>query len=71
MLLADAVNVPVWADGTSAMAAVKLASRVLAATVTDVGTVMAELSLARLTLKPPAGAGAESDIEQLSFPAPV
>jgi hypothetical protein len=70
-LLADAVSVPVCADATTATIAVKLAFLELAEMLIDAGTVMAASSLVRLTLNPPAGAGAESDTEQLSFPAPV
>jgi hypothetical protein len=42
-----------------------------AATVTDVGTVTAELLLLRLTAKPPVAAAALSVTVQLSLPAPV
>jgi len=49
--------------------AVKLAVEAPPATVTDAGTVTAELLLARLTTKPPLAAAAFSDTVQLSVPA--
>lgn len=70
-LLADAVSVAVCAAEASATVAVKPVFLELAGTVTVAGTMMSALSLARLTLKPPAGAGAESDTLQESVPAPV
>jgi hypothetical protein len=70
-LLAAAVSVAVCAVEASATVAVKPAFLELAGTVIDAGTVMAALSLVRMTAKPPAGAGAESDTLQESVPAPV
>jgi hypothetical protein len=49
----------------------KLALEAPAATVTEAGTVTAELLLARLTANPPVAAAAFSETVQLSVPAPV
>jgi hypothetical protein len=51
--------------------AVKLAVVDPAATVTEAGTVTAELLLVRLTVKPPLAAAALSVTVQPSVPAPV
>jgi hypothetical protein len=56
---------------TADTVAVKLAVVDPAATVTEAGTVTAELLLARLTANPPLGAAAFSVTAQLSVPAPV
>jgi hypothetical protein len=56
---------------TADTVAVKLAVVDPAATVTEAGTVTAELLLARLTANPPLGAAAFSVTVQLSVPAPV
>ena len=56
---------------TDETVAVKLAVVEPAATVTEAGTVTAELLLARLTAKPPVGAAALSATVQVSVPAPV
>jgi hypothetical protein len=50
---------------------VKLALVAFAATVTDPGTVTAELSLDRFTARPPVGAAAVNVTVQVSVPAPV
>ena len=56
---------------TAATVAVKLAEVAFAVTVTDEGTATDALLLASPTLKPPAGAAAESVTVQASVPAPV
>ncbi len=56
---------------TAVTVAVKLAPVAPGATVTDAGTVTAELLLARLTGSPPLAAAAFRVTEQLSVPAPV
>jgi len=66
-----AVNVTVCAVLTAETVAVKLALVDPAPTVTEAGTVTAELLLARLTANPPLGAAALSVTVQLSVPAPV
>jgi hypothetical protein len=70
-LLALAVSVTVWAVPTGDTVAVKLAVVDPAATVTEAGTVTAELLLARLTAKPPLAAAGFRVTVQLSVPAPV
>jgi hypothetical protein len=70
-LLALAVSVTVWAVLTEDTVAVKLAVVDPAATVTEAGTVTAELLLARLTANPPLGAAPLRVTAQLSVPAPV
>ena len=70
-LLALAVNVTVCAEPTAETVAVKLPVFDPAATVTEAGTVTAELLLAKLTANPPLGAAAFSVTVQLSVPAPV
>jgi hypothetical protein len=70
-LLALAVSVTVWAVLTEDTVAVKLAVVDPAATVTEAGTVTAELLLARLTANPPLGAAPLRVTVQLSVPAPV
>jgi hypothetical protein len=70
-LPALAVRVAVCAVLTEETVAVKVAVVAPAATVTEVGTVTAELLLARLTVKPPVGAAAFSVTVQLSVPAAV
>lgn len=62
--------VAVWVDVTALMLAVKLAVVEFAATMTEAGTVTAELSLARPTLNPPVGAAPEMVTVQVSVPAP-
>ena len=56
---------------TAVAVAVKLALAAPAVTVTEVGTVTAELLLDRLTVNPPLGAAALSATVQVSVPAPV
>ena len=56
---------------TEEMVAVKLTVVAPAATVTEAGTVTAELLLVRLTTKPPVGAAALSPTVHVSVPAPV
>ena len=56
---------------TDETVAVKFAVVEPAATVTEAGTVTAELLLARLTVKPPLGAAALSPTVHVSVPAPV
>jgi hypothetical protein len=70
-LLALAVSVTVWAVLTEDAVAVKLAVVDPAATVTEAGTVTAELPLARLSANPPVAAAALNVAVQLSVPAPV
>ena len=70
-LPALAVRVAVCAVLTEETVAVKVAVVAPAATVTEVGTVTAELLLARLTAKPPVGAAAFRVTVQLSVPDPV
>jgi hypothetical protein len=70
-LLALAVRVTVCAVLTVVTVAVKPAEVDPAATVTEAGTVTAELLLARLTVNPPVGAAVFSDTVQLSVPALV
>jgi hypothetical protein len=70
-LFAPAVRVAVAAVLTVETVAVKFAEAAPAATVTDAGTATAELLLARLTVKPPAGAAVLSETLQLSVPAAV
>jgi hypothetical protein len=70
-LLALAVRVTVWAVPTPETVAVKLAVVDPAATVTEAGTVTAELLLARLTAKPPLAAAVFRVTVQLSLPTPV
>ena len=56
-----AVTVGVWPEVTAAAVAVKVAAVVAAATVTDAGTVTAEVALLeRVTREPPVGAALES-----------
>jgi len=69
--LALAVSVTVCAVLTAETVAVKLALVDPAPTVTEAGTVTAELLLAKLTAKPPVGAAVFSVTVQLSVPAPV
>jgi hypothetical protein len=66
-----AVKVTVVAVLTAVAVAVKLALVAPDATVTDDGTLTAELLLATLTAKPPLAAAALKVTEQLSVPAPV
>ena len=68
-LPAVAVTVAVCADETAATVAVKLAEVAPAATVTEAGTVTAELLLASVTARPPVGAAAVSVTVQASVPA--
>jgi hypothetical protein len=70
-LPALAVRVTVVAVLTAVAVAVKLALVAPDATVTDDGTLTAELLLATLTAKPPLAAAALKVTEQLSVPAPV
>ncbi len=70
-LPALAVRVAVCAVLTAETVAEKLAVVEPAATVTEAGTVTAELLLARLTTKPPVGAAALSPTVHVSVPAPV
>ena len=70
-LPALAVKVTVCAVLTDDTVAAKLALDAPAATVTELGTVTAELLLARLTVNPPLAAAAFSVTVQLSVPAPV
>jgi len=70
-LLALAVRVTVWAVLTEETVAVKLAVVAPAGTITEAGTVTADLLLATLTAKPPVSAAAFSVTVQLSVPAPV
>jgi hypothetical protein len=69
--LALAVRVTVCAVLTDETVAVKLAVVEPAATVTEAGTVTAELLLARLTVKSLLGAAVLSATVQVSVPAPV
>jgi hypothetical protein len=66
-----AVSVTVSEELTEETVAVKLALLAPAATVTEAGTVTAELLLLRLTEKPLLAAAAFSATVQLSVPAPV
>lgn len=68
-LPAVAVRVAVCAEVTVATVAVKLAEVAPAATVTEAGTVTAELLLARVTLIPPVAAVAVRLTVQVSDPA--
>ena len=70
-LPAVAVSVTVVAVLTAVTVAVNVALVAPAATVTDAGTVTAELLLARLIANPPVAAAAFSVTVQLSVPAPV
>lgn len=70
-LPAVAVRVAVCAEVTAATVAVKLAEAAPAATVTEAGTVTAELLLARLTLIPPVAAAVVSVTVHASVPVPV
>jgi hypothetical protein len=70
-LPAVAVSVAVCAEVTAVTVAVNVAPVALAATVTDAGTVTAELLLATLTVVPPLGAAPFSVTVQESVPAPV
>ena len=70
-LPALAVSVTVCALLTAVTVAEKVALEEPEATVTDAGTVTAELLLARFTAKLPLAAAAFSVTEQLSVPAPV
>ena len=70
-LPALAVSVTVAAVLTAVTVAEKLAVVAPAATVTEAGTVTAELLLARLTANPPVAAAAFSVTVQVSVPAPV
>ncbi len=70
-LPAPAVRVTVVAVLTAVAVAVKPALAAPDATVTDEGTLTAELLLARLTAKPPLAAAVFRVSEQLSVPAPV
>lgn len=67
----EAVSMAVCAVLTTVVAAVKPALIAPAATVTDGGTVTAELLLARLAANPPLAAAAFKATVQLSVPAPV
>lgn len=71
MLEALAVNVTVCVVETGEATAEKLALVAPAATVTEDGTVTADILLDRLTVWPPSGATALKVTEQLSLPAPV
>jgi hypothetical protein len=71
MLEELAVNVTVWVVETGEATAEKLALVAPAATVTEDGTVTADILLDRLTVWPPVDAAALSVTEQLSLPAPV
>lgn len=71
MPFALAVSVADCGDATEAMVAVKDTDVAFAATVTDAGTVTADLVLARLTLKPPVGAADERVTVQASEPTPL
>jgi hypothetical protein len=71
MPFALALSVADCDDDTEATVAVKEADVAFAATVTDAGTVTADLVLARLTLKPPVGAADERVTVQASEPAPL
>lgn len=66
-----AVSVAVWAEVTAATVAVKDAVDEPAATVTEAGTLTAELLLAKVTVNPPLGAAAVSATEHASVPDPV
>ena len=66
-----AVNIAVCAVVTDVVEALKLAVLAPAATVTEAGTVTAEMLLARLIVAPPLGAAALSATVQVSVPAPV
>jgi hypothetical protein len=65
------VRVTVVAALTAVTVAVKPALIAPDATVTDAGTLIAELLLARLTASPPLAAAGFTVTEQLSVPAPV
>lgn len=67
----EAVSVAVCAVLTALTVAAKLALVAPAATVTDAGTVIAELLLLRLIANPPVGAAPLKATVQLSAPAPV
>jgi len=64
-------SVTVWAVLTDATVAEKLALAEPAGTVTDAGTVTAELLLERPTVNPPLGAAAFRATVQVSVPDPV
>jgi hypothetical protein len=66
-----AVTVAVWAELTEETEALKAALVAPAGTITEAGTVTALLSLARVVLIPPAGAGALNAAVQESVAAPV
>jgi len=66
-----ALSVTLCEAVTAATVATKVTLFVPAATVTDAGTVTAELLLARLTAKPVLGAEPLNDTVQLSVPAPI
>jgi hypothetical protein len=70
-LPALAVSVAVCAELTADAVAEKLAVVDPATTVTEAGTLTAELLLARFTAKPPLAAAALTVTVQLSLPAPV
>jgi hypothetical protein len=67
----EAVSVAAWAVFTAVTVAAKLALVAPAATVTDAGTVTAELLLLRFTANPPVGAAPLKFAVQLSVPEPV
>ena len=71
VLPALAVRVTAWAVLTAVTVAEKLALVAPAATVTDPGTVTAELLLERLTANPPVDAAEFSETVHESVPAPV
>jgi hypothetical protein len=66
-----AVSLTAWAVPTDAIVAVNPALMALAGMVTAAGTTTAALVLERLTLSPPAGAGAVSVTVQVSVSDPV
>ena len=66
-----AVSVAVWAVETEVAVAKKLAVCERAGMVIEAGVVTAAMLLARLTAKPPAGAGVFSVTVQMSVPEPV
>ena len=66
-----AVRVTVCAEETALAVAVKLALEAPAATVTEAGTVTAELLLARFTARPPLAAAAFSVTVQVSVAGPL
>ena len=68
---AEAVKVAVCAVETEAAAAVKVALAEPAGTAIEAGMVTAAMLLARVTAKPPAGAGVFSVTVQMSVPEPV